>query len=183
MRQWAKTWGTEESERLFSFPCDQVLEQVDEVYYRGVEIQAAPAVVFRWLCQLRVAPYSYDWIDNFGRKSPGVLTPGLEHLEVGQIVMTMFKLVAFEVNRHLTIQSRKDVTIGRWFGEIAVSYLIVPGKDDGCRLLVKLCVRNPEGLRGFLMSRLLPYGDWVMMRKQLLTLKRLAERKDTSLIQ
>jgi hypothetical protein len=172
----------EESDWAISFPCDRFLEQVDEVYYRGVEIQAAPAVVFRWLCQLRVAPYSYDWIDNFGRKSPEVWTPGLEHLEMGQVVMTMFELVAFEMNRHLTIRSRQDVAIGRWFGEIAGSYLIVPGKDDGCRLLVKLCVRYPEGFRGFLLRGLLPYGDWVMMRKQLFTLKCLAERKGVSFI-
>jgi hypothetical protein len=29
-----------------------------------VEIAAQPEEVFRWICQLRVAPYSYDWINH-----------------------------------------------------------------------------------------------------------------------
>ena len=30
-------------------------------------MHAAPAVLFRWLCQLRLAPYSYDWMGSFMR--------------------------------------------------------------------------------------------------------------------
>lgn len=41
--------------------------------------------------------------------------------------------------------------------------------------MVKLIVRYPGSLVGVAMRRLLPWGDLIMMRKQLLTLKRLAE--------
>jgi hypothetical protein len=49
-----------------SFPCDRHVDSPDAAYFRRVVVQAPCAVVFRWLCQLRVAPYSYDWIDNWG---------------------------------------------------------------------------------------------------------------------
>ena len=84
----AHTWGTTPEERRLPFPCDRLLPHPHASLYRGVTVQAGPSVVFRWLCQLRAAPYSYDWIDNVGRQSPPTLTPGLDHLAVGQPVMT-----------------------------------------------------------------------------------------------
>ena len=42
----------------------------EATWYRGVTLNAPTFVVFRWLCQIRVAPYSYDWIDNFAPAKP-----------------------------------------------------------------------------------------------------------------
>jgi len=159
-----------------SFPCDRYLSPFDTAYFRAVEVQAPAPILFRWLCQLRVAPYSYDWIDNFGRQSPRELIEGTENLKVGQRVMTIFRLVDFEPNRHITLL----LTAARAranFGEIAVSYFIWPQTEQRCRLVVKLLVRYPPKGFGFLMRCFLPWGDLLMMRKQLLTLKHLAERQ------
>ncbi len=95
----AYTWGTEEAERRLPFPCDHYVELADAAYFRGITVHAAPAVLFRWLCQLRMAPYSYDWIDNAGRRSPPTLTPGMENLAIGQSVMRIFTLVEFARDR------------------------------------------------------------------------------------
>jgi hypothetical protein len=171
----SETWGTTPGERERDFPCDSSLPLVNTRLFRGITINAAPEVVFRWLCQLRVAPYSYDWIDNGGRQSPQQLTPGLERLEIGQDVMTIFTLTNFSENKHLTIRLKPSRTARSVFGDIAVSYLIVREAETTCRLLVKLVVQHSDTFKGRFMRRFLPWGDLVMMRKQLINLKRLAE--------
>ncbi len=169
----ADEWGTTAADRALDFPCRRHLPDPDRVLHRAVDVAAPPPIVFRWLCQLRAAPYSYDWIDNGGRTSPRTLTPGLERLAVGQRVMTIFDLVEFEPGRHLTIRLRGGRGI---FGDVACTYVVVPRPDGASRVVVELVVRRPPGPLGRLAGAALPWGDLVMMRKQLLTLKRLAER-------
>ena len=72
-----RQWGSTAAERAMPLPCDDALPDATDAYHRAVDVEADAAVVFRWLCQLKVAPYSYDWIDNLGRRSPQRLTPGL----------------------------------------------------------------------------------------------------------
>jgi hypothetical protein len=171
----ANTWGTRPEERRFSYPCDRLIPHPDDSLYRGVSIDASPQTVFRWLCQMRVAPYSYDWIDNGGRESPRALTPGLEDLAVGQDVMEIFQLADFARDLHVTLRIKANSRARRLFGDIAGSYLVVAKGARSCRLLVKLAVRHPPGVWGEVMRSLLPWGDLIMMRKQLLNFKQLAE--------
>src|SRR5258705_9763610 len=177
-----ETWGTEPEERGLTFPCDDMIRRPDDALYRGVTVNAPEATVFRWLCQMRSAPYSYDWLDNGGRQSPRELTAGLENLAIGQDVMRIFKLTAFEKDRHLTLRLKAKSSASETFGDIAVSYVLVPIGDDrsmpSCRLLVKLIVKHPAGLYGRIMRTVLPWGDLIMMRRQLLNLKRLAEQTE-----
>ena len=169
-----RVWGVTPPERAQSFPCDALLDQADDVLYRGVTVRAPAPLVFRWLCQLRVAPYSYDWIDNFGRQSPRRLIPGLEQLAVGQRVMSIFDLVGFVPDRELTLKIIPDGAAERAFGQVVGTYRVVDRGTES-RLLVKLRVRHGRGLWGAFMARVLPLGDLIMMRRQLLTLKALAE--------
>jgi hypothetical protein len=168
-----RTWGSTERERAESLPCDRYISAPKESYHRAVDIAAPAAVVFRWLCQLRAAPYSYDLLDNFGRQSPRELTPGLEQLEVGQRVMTIFDLVEFEQDRHLTLVVRRA---RRLFGDVAVTYLVTPAGPDSSRLVVRIVDRTRSAsIISRLRRMVMPWLDLFMMRKQLLTLKRLAE--------
>ncbi len=165
-------WRSTPTERAESFSCDELVSRPDLELYRAVEIEAEPASVFRWLCQLREAPYSYDLLDNRGRRSPQRLTPGLERLQAGQRVMRVFRLVCFEQDRSLTVLSE-----GRLFGRVACTYRITANTPGCSRLLVKLLVARPAGARAWwARAAVLAPGDLVMMRRQLLNLKQLSER-------
>lgn len=169
-----RNWGSTAEERGCQFPCDALVTQPYLVLFRALDVDAPASVVFRWLCQLRAAPYSYDWIDNFGRPSPRTLTPGLDELEVGQKFM-IFRLAQFEPDCSMTLTTDHVV-----FGRIAITYRVTPRGAQTSRLVVKLLVAPRPGPFGWLMARILPTGDLVMMRRQLLNLKKLAERRETS---
>ncbi len=122
------SWGIEPAERLLTFPCDNYPTKFDAVVFRVVTIQAPASVLFRWLCQLRVAPYSYDWIDNLGRRSPRYLIPGMEDLALGQKMMG-FTIIDFELDKQVTLKGESPV-----FGKILGSYLLTPRRRTvvGC---------------------------------------------------
>ena len=172
MGPWAAIdhWGSTPEERLRRYPCDEVLPRPERSLFRAVSVDAEPPVVFRWLCQLKLAPYSYDWIDNRGRRSPQHLVPGVERLAVGDRV-AVFAVASFAVDEHLTIAVRGH----RAFGDVAISYVVRPDGPGRSRLVAKLVLVPPRGLAGAVLRRVLPAGDLVMMRRQLLNLKALAE--------
>jgi len=171
-------WGATAEEMAAHYPCDDRCPSPDARYFRAATAAAGPALLFRWLCQLRAAPYSYDAIDNGGRRSPQELTPGLERLAVGQTVMTLFELRAFEPDRSITIVNKDRGGARRLFGEVWVSYVVKPAGAHASRLLAKVLVRYPTGLRGALLRAFLPLGDLIMMRRQLLNLAALAARDE-----
>ena len=169
-------WGSTPEERERSYPCDELLPDHQQQLFRAVTVAAPPAVVFRWLCQLKVAPYSYDLIDNLGRRSPRHLVPGVERLVVGERVL-IFELASFVADEHLTLLRRGH----RVFGDVAISYVVVPAESGRSRLVAKLVVVPRRGIAGAVLRRLLPAGDLVMMRRQLLNLKALAESTSAAL--
>jgi len=171
----ARHWGTTPAEREEAFPGDLPEDAGADLLWRGVGVAAPASVVFRWLCQLRVAPYSYDWIDNRGRRSPRTLTPELDRLERGQRFMGIFVLEDFEPGVQLTLATPIGSRGARLFGVVRVTYWARAEAADRTRLLAKLRVVPARGLSGRAMRAVLPWGDLLMMRRQLLNLKALAE--------
>jgi hypothetical protein len=143
-------------------PCDALAPTARTRADRALSVDAPLSIVFAWLCQLRVAPYSYDILDNFGRRSPRERDPELSRLAVGQRFMTAFTLQSFDRGQ-LTLRSKG----------VSVTYA-VSAEGTGARLHVRVLFEGSP-----VMGRLLALGDLIMMRKQLLTLKSLAEREAT----
>ena len=167
-----ETWGSSVEERAAAYGCDGLVEEPDRSLFRAVDVDAPAPLVFRWMCQLRVAPYSYDIVDNFGRRSPRRLIDGIDRLEVGQRFMRIFRLVSFEAGRSITLDSTTAL-----FGRVATTYVVTSTDKDRSRLVVKIEFTAARGrIRSVIRRHVLGPGDLVMMRKQLRTLKKLAER-------
>jgi hypothetical protein len=114
---------------------------------------------------VRLAPYSYDWIDNRGRRSPRELA-GLPEPRAGEAFTAvggrpLGVIVSVDPGRQLT---------GAIMGAF-MSYVLVPQADGTTRLLLKVTSRLPRWAAPALSA-----GDLVMARRQLLNLKRLAEQ-------
>lgn len=132
------------SEILRSCPRDAFVASPTLRAWRGVRVEAPAAAVWPWVAQVRIAPYSYDWIDNPGRRSPRELI-GLPEPQAGDRFTTAAgrwgagRIVSVDPGRQLT------GTIRGAF----MSYVLVPQQPDVTRLLLKLVVRT---------SRWAPWG-------------------------
>ncbi|GAA4722511.1 hypothetical protein GCM10023350_00780 [Nocardioides endophyticus] len=179
------TWGATPVEVRRPYAADHLVDGTILSMTRGISVAAPVELTWRWLCQIAVAPYSYDWIDNRGHKSPRFLTPGADRLVLGQRMAVVFKLVAFDAPRHWTAVTTPAGR--RLLGAVAVTYAVEPFEtvaaqppqeppaEHSSRIVCRIVVAQ-DGPVGWVWSRLLAWGDLVMMRKQLRTLKALAER-------
>jgi hypothetical protein len=163
------SWGAPEDHDRH-YPADDLVPTPAARMTRTVDVDAAPALVYRWLCQISQAPYSYDLLDNRGRRSPSQLTPGADRLRVGQR-MVVYEVTGVEAGHSWTGRSLPSAT--RLFGPFATTYAAEPLGADRTRLVCRLVARRR---RTGIAVWLLAWGDLVMMRKQLLTLRRYAER-------
>jgi len=164
-------WGVTQAETLRRYPCDDLVPDPVLQAWRGVTVRARPDEVWPWVAQIRLAPYSYDWIDNLGRRSPQDLRD-LPEPFVGESFTVALggrrfgRILAVEPRRHLTAPIMGEV----------MSYMLVPD-DDGMqtRLLLKIVTAG-----GRMIAPLLSVGDLIMARRQLLNLAALAERTAAS---
>lgn len=158
-------WGVSDSEILRAYPCDDFVTSPGLQAWRGVDVEAPAEAVWPWVAQVRLAPYSYDWIDNLGRRSPRELVD-LSEPQVGERFTTaggrgLGRIVSVEPGNQLT---------GTIMGAF-MSYVLVPQDHDMTRLLLKVVMQTSRWA-----AVGLSVGDLVMARRQLLNLKLLAER-------
>ena len=160
----ADRWGVTRAETARRYPCDDLVPDPAFQAWRGVTVRARPEQVWPWLTQIRLAPYSYDWIDNLGHRSPQDLR-ALPEPVVGEPLMSC---AGRPVGRIVAVSPGEQLT-GRILGAV-MSYVLVP-EGGQTRLLLKIVTA-----RGRLSAPLLSVGDLIMARRQLLNLAALAER-------
>lgn len=166
-------WGATDMEVHATYPCERFVGTGAARVIRAVDTTADAASMYAWLCQIRRAPYSYDLLDNFGRRSPRTLDPALLDLEIGQTFSRVFSLVDFVRDESITLVT-KPGRPSTLFGRLAMTYAWRPGEASN-RLVgvIDLPVTGP--IAPAARRWLLAWGDLPMMRKQLLVLSGLAE--------
>lgn len=157
-------WGVSDDEVARPYPCDTFAASPSLQAWRGVTVFTSSERLWPWVTQIQWAPYAYDWIDNRGRRSPrrllerGAPEPGQHFTSTGN--RPHGRLLAVEPPVHYT---------GTIMGA-TMSYVLAPSDESSTRLLVKLVMSGRKPL-----IPLISVGDLVMVRRQLLNLKQLAE--------
>jgi hypothetical protein len=156
-------WGVTRTETRIRFGCDAFVPDPTLTAWRGVTVHAEPDVVWRRLRQVRLAPYSYDLLDNLGGRSPRELRDVPDPV-VGD---PFTHALGGDRGRVLAVDPARELTATIMGAHL--SYAVLP-HGAGARLVLKVVARPHRWL-----ASALCVGDLVMARRQLLTLKRLAE--------
>lgn len=157
-------WGVTDQEMARRFPCDDLVPSPVLQLWRGITIEAPAELAWRWLCQVQLAPYSYDWLDNLGRRSPRDLR-SLHDPRPGE----RFSRVAgrFGVGRVLSVTPGEQLT-ATVMGSV-MSYVVSP-EGASTRLVLKIVMKDRHWW-----GPVVALGDWPMARRQLKNFRSLAE--------
>jgi hypothetical protein len=169
-------WNATPAEAAGTLPGDELLPHADLVATRVVEIAAPPSAVWPWLVQMgpgRAGAYTYDWLERrlgVDIHNTNRIVPELQHMEVGdEVPMGSYSMRAEIVEPERTLAFASSD--GRWVW----SFELVP-VDGHTRLLSRNRFDSSRfGVRDRLGYVVIEPGSWVMERKMLLTIKRLAE--------
>lgn len=164
-RSLATRWGSTPAQRARRTPADRGVTAPNTRAWHGVDVPVPAEVAFAWLGQLRVAPYSYDLLDNKGRRSPRLRDLTLAPIAPGDTVMQLFTVHEVD-DRAVTMTSPSQPPT-------ALTYEVVPVGPGSCRIEVALVARCASLLGAIT----LVVADVIMMRRQLLNLARWATRE------
>jgi hypothetical protein len=171
---WQRRWGTTDEEVRRPMPGDSLLRPGAPSTTRAITIDASPRDVFPWLLQIgygRGGWYSYDWIDNDGKRSVYRIDPALQSLAVGDRIQMLpgFGPVVREIETDHHILSGGDAD--SW------CLLVEPTPEGRSRLVSRWRQDWPKSFSTFVWTLLSDPGAFVMERRMLRTIRRLAEEQ------
>ena len=193
IRPWHLRWGATDEELTGHLPGDEIKPDAEIQVTHAITIDAPAADVWKWLVQIgqdRGGFYSYDWLENvFGLEIHNTeeIKPEWQTLKEGDFVRAAhdewlggkFKnkagwfVAAAEENHALIL--RDEIDHGSW------AFILKPINETKTRLLIRGRGSKPANLP----MKFFHYGffepaHFIMERKMLITLKRLAENSKLS---
>jgi hypothetical protein len=176
VKPWHLQWGATAEEVAQAMPGDEIVETPVLTATRAITINAKPSEVWPWLVQMgygRAGFYSYDFVDNSRRHSAERIIPELQYLKVSDAIPTSakegFRVEKIEPERLLVMTIRDKKT------NLSVATMLHELEEGSTRMIVRLRLNYRWGVRRSLYFQLFEPGDFVMMRKMMLGIKRRAE--------
>ena len=143
---------------------------------RCIEIKAGASDIFVWLKQLCIAPYSYDFIDNRGKKSPDFIIENLPPLKTYTHFLLVFHVLKFEGNSFITGRFCEPINppVNLYLKDMFIEYRIEE-KAANAKLWCKIkgYYNNDIFSRGFFF--IFSAVNKIMMTRQLKNIKKLSE--------
>lgn len=177
-----ESWGARPEEIAGPVVGDDICVNARVSATRCITIAAPPNEVFPWIRQMgfgRAGWYSYDWLDNLGRKSARRIHPEWQDISTGSLVPAgPLSFIATNVEEpHSFVLKTSTKGLGKRLC-FSLAYELRPDAH-GTRLVTRMRAHvNFPG--GWLVEKFfLAPGDGVMVRKQLLTLQRIISATTT----
>lgn len=170
VRPWHLRWGSRPGEEDESLPGDEVLEESGTLIQHAVDIECPAAEVWPWIAQIgqeRGGFYSYTWLENLAdceMENADRIHPEWQEQQVGNTIKlhpaTGLKVSVFEPGRVLGLEN--------WG-----NFVLLEQGPDRCRVIVR--GRMKRGIVAVAYAALIEIPHFIMERKMLLEIKRLAE--------
>ena len=169
-------WGATSEEIHGSVIGDNMCRDATLIATRSITISAPPQDVFPWIRQMgfgRAGWYSYDWIDNLGRKSAEKVHEEWQSVESGDKIPSgpiSFTASIVEAPRHFVLEIK---SLGKKSPKFHFT-LAYELRDDpqGTRLVTRMRSHIKLPFGSLFERFILGPGDGIMLRRQLLTINR-----------
>jgi hypothetical protein len=173
-------WGSTNEEIHSSVVGDNLCLDATLIATRSITISAAPEDVFPWIRQMgfgRAGWYSYDWLDNLGRKSATRVHDEWQSVQSGDKVPSgpiSFTAAIVDAPRHFVLEIR---SLGKKNPKLHFT-LAYELRDDpqGTRLVTRMRSQIKLPFGRLFEKLILGPGDGIMLRRQLLTISKSASR-------
>lgn len=169
-----QNWGATHDEIHGPVAGDDLVPDARLVATRSISLSSPPDAVFPWLRQMgfkRAGWYSYDLIDNLGRRSARSIEPHWQNVNTGDRVPAGpldFEAVVVDPPRAFVLCLGSSGGTPRRV-QFSLAYELRPDAG-GTRLVTRVRARVNLPLGRLVERYVLGPGDGIMLRKQLLSL-------------
>ena len=169
-------WGATTDEINSVVVGDDLCSNATLIATRSITISAPPQDVFPWIRQMgfgRAGWYSYDWLDNLGRKSATSIIDKWQSVVAGDKIPSgpiSFNATIVEAPRHFVLEIQ---SMGKKSPRLHFT-LAYELRDDprGTRLVTRMRSHIALPFGSLIEKLVLGPGDGIMLRRQLLTISK-----------